>query len=56
MAHAKGLLESCFAVMQACNPLGGVESCMTLPSDSKFAEICPGHDLKVWSLRSMSAS
>ncbi|KAL3161829.1 hypothetical protein ABBQ38_008919 [Trebouxia sp. C0009 RCD-2024] len=31
----------------ACNPLGGVESCMTLPADSRFAELCPGHDLKV---------
>ena len=41
--------------MQACNPLGGVESCMTLPSDSRFAQICPGHDLKVRSSSLISA-
>lgn len=32
---------------QACNVYGGVESCMTLPSDSEFARLCPNHDLKV---------
>lgn len=31
----------------ACNPLGGTDSCMTLSSNSKFAQLCPGHDLKV---------
>ena len=41
------LAEIISAVVQACNPLGGVESCMTLPSDSTFAQVCPGHDLKV---------
>lgn len=35
------------SMLQACNPLGGAESCMTLPADSKFAQVCPGHDLKV---------
>ena len=33
--------------LQACNPFGGAESCMTLSADSKFAQVCPGHDLKV---------
>ena len=34
-------------VLQACNVYGGKESCMTLPSDSEFARLCPNHDLKV---------
>ena len=30
-----------------CNPFGGEQSCMELPSDSSFANICKEHDLKV---------
>ena len=33
--------------LQPCNPFGGAESCMTLSADSKFAQVCSGHDLKV---------
>lgn len=43
--HSCPVSEGCY--LQACNPLGGTESCMTLSQDSKFAELCPGHDLKV---------
>ena len=30
-----------------CNPFGGSASCMELPSDSSFANVCKEHDLKV---------
>ncbi len=30
-----------------CNAFGGVGSCQQLPSDSKFADVCKEHDLKV---------
>jgi len=33
--------------LQPCNPFGGAESCMTLSADSKFGQVCSGHDLKV---------
>ncbi|KAK9839741.1 hypothetical protein WJX84_000691, partial [Apatococcus fuscideae] len=31
----------------ACNIFGGEASCMSLPSDSSFAQVCHEHDLKV---------
>ncbi|DBB04962.1 hypothetical protein WJX82_002727 [Trebouxia sp. C0006] len=48
----KALLLLVGATMQQkkdlpCNPFGGAESCMTLSADSKFAQVCSGHDLKV---------
>ncbi|KAK9842362.1 hypothetical protein WJX81_008566 [Elliptochloris bilobata] len=30
-----------------CNPFGGTGSCMELPSNSSFADVCKEHDLKV---------
>ncbi|KAK9829899.1 hypothetical protein WJX72_008541 [[Myrmecia] bisecta] len=31
----------------SCNAFGGADSCMELPSESKFAQVCREHDLKV---------
>ena len=48
MQHGEGApIRAGMSLMQACNPFGGEEACMTLSSTSKFAEVCQPSSLKV---------